>query len=225
MEKRKIIIISLVSAVMSLIYVLLNYYGIIRYMSLYVYSTEGYAKKYKNLDKIGKYRTVISLTANQEQLRGLSHVIKSLLDQTVKVDVICVVVPEGDNYILPNNLKNSVSLYRCGDDKGLLNCLIYPVTTEFESTTKIITVGSGTAYGKDFIETLLDSSEKYIDNIIYENNEDLIDLNKGVVFSTNFFKEDFLKVEKGVDGNKWVNDYFKSYPKHKIRYKENYKSL
>jgi hypothetical protein len=50
-------------------------------------------------------------------------------------------------------------------------------------------------------------------------------LTKGVVFSTKFFNTDFIKVPKGVNGNKWVNDYFENFPKEKIIYKENYKIL
>jgi hypothetical protein len=225
MEKKTIIIISLVSAVFSLIYVLLNYYGITRYLGLYMFSIEGYTKNYKKLDKIGKHKLVISLTATPKLMTNLSHVIKSLLDQTVRVDLISVVVPYGNNYQLPTNLKNSVSVFRCGQDKQLLNCLIPTVMRESESTTRIITLGSDTAYGKDFIETLLESSEKYPNKIIYENNKDVIDLNKGVVLSTKFFTENFLNVPKKMNGNKWVNDYFKNFPKHRIKYGENYKSL
>lgn len=225
MEKKTIIIISLFSAVFSLIYVLLNYYGIIRYICLYMFSIEEYTKNYKNIDKIGKHKNIISLTATPKQMNELSHVIKSLLDQTVRVDLISVVIPYGDNYRLPNDLKNLVSVFRCGQDQGLLNCLIPAVIRESESTTRIITLGADKVYGKDFIETLLEESEKYPDKIIYENNKDDIDLNKGVVFSTEFFTEDFLNVPKGMNGNNWVNEYFYNFPKHIIKYGENYKSL
>ena len=86
-------------------------------------------------------------------------------------------------------------------------------------------MGDNTIYGKDFIETLMEKSEKYPDSIIYSNNSNIIDLTKGVVFSTKFFNTDFIEVPKGVNGNKWVNDYFKNFPKEKIIYKENYKIL
>ena len=225
MEKRTIVIISLVSAIFSLIYVLLNYFGFVRYTGLYIFPVEGYAKNYKNLDKIGKHRTVISITTTPEQMKKLTPVIKSLLDQTVRVDLISISVPYGDKYKLPSKLENSVSIFRCGQDKGDLNCILPVIMREGESTTRIITLGVDKIYGKDFIETLLEASEKNPDKIIYENNTDYIDLTKGVVFSTSFFDEKALDAPKGADPNKWINTYFKSFPKEKIQYGENYKSL
>jgi hypothetical protein len=225
MEKKTIIIISLISAVFSLIYVLLTYFGFTRYISLYMFSVEGYSKNYKNLDKIGEHRTIISMTATPKQMRELNHVIKSLLDQTVKVDLISVVVPYGNNYKLPNKLKDSVSVFRCGQDQGLLNCLLPTVMRESESTTRIITLGACTAYGKDFVETLLEEAEKNPDKIVYENNKNYMDLTKGIVFSTTFFKEDFFNIPKSMNGNIWINDYFGDFPKKRIKYTENYKSL
>ena len=228
MKKKTIIIISIISiisAIFSVVYLLLNYFGLIRYINIYLYSTESYQKNYKNLDKIGKYKTIISLTTTPKQMSKLSHVIKSLLDQTVRVDLISINVPNGDQYNLPIDLVKSVLLSRCDEDKGLLNCLLPSILKEIESTTRIISLGAGTIYGKDFIETLMDESEKHQDKIIYSNTNDNIDLTKGVVFYTNFFNIDFLDIPHKTDGNKLINDYFRNFPKKRINYSENYKSL
>ena len=222
MEKKTIIIISLLSTVFSLIYVLLSYFGFTRYLGMYFFSIEKYGKNYKNLDKTGKDRVVISLAITTKQKSKLSKVIKSLLDQTVRVDLITLIVPNKSDY---QYIENFVSIFKCGKDQGILNCLIPSIIRENESTTRIITLGDNTIYGKDFIETLMEKSEKYPDSIIYSNNSNIIDLTKGVVFSTKFFNTDFIEVPKGVNGNKWVNDYFKNFPKEKIIYKENYKIL
>jgi len=223
MEKKIIIIISLISAVLSLVYVLLNYFGITRYMGLYMFPVESYIKNYKKLDKIGKNRTIISVTATPNQMKKLTTTIKSLLDQTVKVDIISIVIPHGNKYIVPNELKDVISIFRCGEDKEGLNCLIPTVMRENESTTRIITIGSGKIYGKDFIEELLVEAEKYPNKIIHTT--DSIDITSGVVFSTEFFDENFLNTPKGIDANKWVNTYFKDFQKQKIKYSENYKSI
>lgn len=225
MKKKTIIIVSLISSVLSLLYVILNYFGLIRYCGLYLFTVESYSKKYNNLDKIGDYRTVISLTATPEQMKNLTPTIKSLLDQTVKVDLISVTIPYGNEYKLPSKLENSVSIFRCGIDKKSLNCLLPAITREGESTTKIITLGSDKIYGKDFIEVLLDKSNKKPDTIIYENNKDYIDLMKGVVFSTNFFEENIFDKPTNVEPNEWINEYFKYFPKEKINYTENYNSI
>jgi hypothetical protein len=225
MEKKTIIIISLLSAIFSLIYVVLSYYGLTRYIGIYLFSTERYVKNYKKLDKIGNYKTVISLTATPNQMSKLSYVIKSLLDQTVRVDFISLIIPDEIDYNIPKDMDKSILVLRCGQDHGILNCLVPSILKETESTTRIITLGAGTIYGKDFIETLMEESEKYTDKIIYANDKDVIDLNKGVVFSTAFFKSDFVDIPQGVEGNKWVNEYFKDFPKQRITYGENYKTL
>lgn len=225
MERKTIIIISIISAILSLFYILLNYFGLLRYMGLYIFPIEGYIKNYKNLDQIDKNRVVISLTASPNQLKKITPVIKSLLDQTVKIDLISIIVPYGNQYVLPVSVSNAVTVFRCGTNNGKLNCLLPAVLRENESTTKIITLGSNTIYGKDFIETLLEESKKYPDQIIYVNKKDYIDLDKGVVFNTKFFNEDFLNVNRKIDANQWVNDYFKNKPKKRITYSENFKKI
>ena len=223
MQKKTIIILSLVSAFLSFIYMLLNYYGIIRYIGLYLYSIEGYSKNYKKLDKIGQHRTIISMTATPKQMKKLTPVIKSLLDQTVRVDLISITIPYGNSYKLPIELKNSVSVFRCGKDRSLLNCISPVISRESESTTKIITVCATQIYGKEFIKTLLEESEKNPNSIIHvgKNSHDDIDLSKGVVFRTKFFKQNFL-YDKSSDKNHWVNKYFKNTPKKVVEYTENY---
>lgn len=225
MEKKTIIIISLISAIFSLIYILLNYFGVIRYFALYFSPVEKYIKKYKNLDKIGEHKIIINLTVTPEQIKKITPTIKSLLDQTVKVDLISIVIPYGNKYKLPSKLKDSVSVFRCEDDKKELNFLIPTILREGESTTRIITLGSDKVYGKDFIETLLEQSNKNPNKIIYKNNKDYIDLTKGVVFSTNFFDEKALDIPENTDCNKWVNNYFNSFQKERINYNENYQIL
>lgn len=225
MEKKTIIIISLITAILSLIYVLLNYFGLLRYGQLYIFPIETYSKDYKNLDKIGKNRTIISLTATPESIKKITSTVKSLFDQTVKVDLFSIVIPYGDKYKTPSKLKDSVTVFRAGEDRNELNSLIPTLSREGESTTRIITLESGKIYGKDFIEELLEKSEKNPDKIIYVNDKDYIDLNKGAVFSTKFFDSKFLNPPKGIDPNKWVNEYFKNFPKEKISYGENYKSF
>jgi hypothetical protein len=225
MEKKSIIILSLLSAVLSLIYVLLSYFGLLRYYSLYYFDIKGYTKNYKNLDKLGKHRTVISMIVTQKQIIDIDHTIKSLLDQTVKVDLISITIPTDFDYTLKDELNDCVSIFRCDPDKGILNCLLPVIMREQESTTRIITLCDGIAYGKDFIETILEESENNPEKIIYVNKENYMDLSKGIVFSTKFFNEDFLDVPDNIDSNEWINEYFKNTQKIKIDYNENYNSI
>jgi hypothetical protein len=226
MEKKTIVILSLISATLSLIYILLQYYGFTRYAGLHIFNTEKYVKHYTKLDKIGKHRTIISMTATPEQMKKLTPTVKSLLDQTVRVDLISVTIPYGNNYKLPSELKNAVSIFRWTND-CVLPTILPTIIREKDSTTHIITLGVDKIYGKDFIEELLEESEKNPDKIIYENNIDTIDLDKGVVFRTEFFGKDFMDVPDGIDSNidanKLINKYFKDFPKKRIKYRENYR--
>ena len=166
-------------------------------------------KNYQRLeDGDSNCRVVISLTTTPEGLKNIKPVINSLIDQTVKINMICIIVPYGDNYILPDNLKNSVLLYRTGKNYGLGNCIIPNVIREGENNTKIITVGDNTIYGKDFIEILLDKSDKNPNSVIYhDNKQNGFNLEKGVVFNINQFDEDFVKMPENSDSNMWIYNY------------------
>jgi hypothetical protein len=226
MEKKTIIILSLISAVLSFFYIILNYYGFLRYIGIKIFPVEKYFNNYKNLDKIHKdSKIVISIIVDSKvddiNKKSLNSTIKSILDQTIAVDFISITLPKNSNYELPENLKKcGILLFKCSKDKGKLNCLISAVLREGESTTKIITLKDNVVYGKDFIETLLEESEKNPDTIIYVNSKsDDIDLGKGSVLSTNFFNKDFVD---NIKTEKDLNVYLKYVPKKKISYTENY---
>jgi hypothetical protein len=203
-----------------MIYVILDYFGIIRYIKLYLYSPEQYIKDYKKLDKIYKDKVVISLTTTPDNMKKLKPVINSLLDQTVQVDLISLCIPEGnDEYKLPSELKDAVAIFRCGNDQEL-NPLISTIMREGESTTSIIVLGDDYVYGKDFVETLIEESNKNPNDIICVGNS--INLKKGALFKTDFFKEDFLE-KNNQTPDEFVNDYFKNHKQIHINYYENYK--
>ena len=233
MKKKTIIIISLLSAVFSLLYIILNYFGIIRYMCMYMYPIEGYINNYKNLDQINKEnRVIISIIATKKQLQNITPVIKSLLDQTVKVSLISIIIPYTANYVLPKELSNIVTIYNSNDEKsktGNLNSLLSTISREGESTTKIITLDAGIIYGKDFIETLLEAGEKHPNTILYVDTgkKGFVELEKGAVFNTGFFDKDFMDIPEDIHANEWVNNYFdnRGIKKINIKYRENYKII
>jgi hypothetical protein len=227
MQKKTIIVLSLISAILSLVYLLLNYYGLSRYMTMYWYSVESFFKGYNNLDKIGNNKIIVSIYAIPDKMNHLNKVLKSILDQTVKVDMISITVPEDVQYVLPDELKDYITLHTCNKDNGTLNSITSTINMETESTTNIITLASDTIYGKDFIESLMDEVEKNPDKIVYVKNDEngTIDIKKGSVFSVGFFGVDFLEIPKSVNGDEWLNDYFKDFEKVSIVYSGNYKII
>ena len=222
MKKKTIIILSLISAVLSFFYIICDYYGCFRYAGIKMFSSERYFNNYKNIEKMGNNKIVISIQAKKSTCsKSLYKTVKSLLDQTVAVDFISVTLPKNNTYELPEKLsKGGIVLFKCSKDNGKLNCLISAVLREGEITTKIITLKDNVIYGKDFIESLLEESETNPDKIIYINSKsDDIKLGKGVVFSTKFFNKDFVD---NVKNEKELNQYLKHIPKQKITYTDNY---
>ena len=223
MERKTVIIISLIIAIISTIYLLLDFFGIIRYIKLYIFSPVRYIKHYKNLDKNYKDRVVISLTTTPDNMKKIKPVINSLLDQTIQVDSISLCIPYGSDYKVPIELKDAVSIFR-GGKGGELNALKSTITREGESTTRIIILGDDSIYGKDFIETLIEESNKNPNNIICVGNS--INLKKGSMFKTDFFKVDFIDdITENISPSDKVNDYFKNHKKIHIKYRENYKII
>ena len=227
MNKKSIIILSFLSAIFSLIYVLSNYFGWTRYFNLYISPIEKYINNYKNLEQVNdKKRVVVSISPTPDQLHKIEQVIKSILDQTVRVDLIYVVLPYGKDHKLDKKiskkLEKTVTLFRTSRHYGKLISLIPIAMKEGESNTQIITLGADKIYGEDFIETLLDISEKYPDNIISSNSHSSIE---GTVFNINLFEESFFNIPKYYDKEKWFGKYFSKVPKKNINYKQNYRCL
>ena len=163
MGTKAYVTISLITSIISLIYTILSYYGITRYLKILLSSPKKYIKKYGKLDIGDKDRVIISMSTSSSKIRP---VINSLLDQTVKVDLIAINVPYGKKYKLPKDLEDAVALYRTSKPYGSSTCLIPAVMREGEKTTKIITVGDNVIYGKDFIEVLLKESKKHPNDIV-----------------------------------------------------------
>lgn len=218
MNNKLIIIISIISIIISVIYVILSYFGILRYVKMYIYSPENFIDTYKKLDTGDvNNRVVISITTTPDKLKHIKPVINSLLDQTVKVDLISITTPSNQVDNIPDCIKKAVSVYKTGIDYGDANSLIPVILREGELNTKIITVGDNTIYGKDFIEHLIEKSIKQPDSVIYTNNTNSINLKSGAIFPVKIFNEDFVSTPVP------VNDYVKE--KININYRENYRKL
>lgn len=213
---------SLIFSIVSLVYTICVYFGLTRYIEMCVYSPDTYIKKYNKLDSGDKDRVIISITTNKPIIK-LKPVINSLLDQTVKVSLITITVPYGDKYDLPDELKDSVLLYRTGKNYGDATCLIPVIMREGEKNTKIITVGDDTVYGKDFIESLLNESKEFPDKVIYMEDGTGLDVKNGAVFKPSFFDSTFVDMPVDMPCKTWVNKYVKD--KKGIKYNENFKLI
>ena len=226
MQKKTIIILSIVSSILSLIYIIFSYYGLLRYTSLYMYSSESYQRNYNKLEHGNEKKSKIVVSLSATNIKKIKPLINSILDQTIRVDLIYIVVSPKQKYKLPNNLKNIVFLIKSGKNYREAANLIPILSREEDSSTILITLGNNTIYGKDFLENLLDESKNHHDSVIYvKNNTNKINLNSGSLFKINFFDEEFLNLPTNINPHNWIDNYLKDKPKHEIKYSSNYKII
>ena len=225
--KKALAIISIITSLISLLYLCLSYKGIIRYSELYIKSTKKYENDYKKLEYFDKNkRVVVSLAPSLKELKNIEAVIKSLLNQTVKVNLISITFPYGDKYKIPVSIKDSVAVYRTNTDYGDLNSIIPTAIREGEANTQIIVLGADKIYGENFIEEILEKAKENPDNIIYCNNkENKCCIKQGILFPINIFSEDFFNCPKNIDSDEWTNKILSNKTKTRIKYNLNYKKI
>ena len=213
---KKIAIILLLFTV--IIFLIVNY-NIYRYIKIHFDDDSGYIKNYKNLSKCQDCRIVISLTTVPERIKLLKPVIKSLLDQSVKVDQIVLNIPKmckEKPYDVPDDLNNMCNVFTCGRDYGPGTKFFPTILREQETNTIIIMLDDDYIYGYDFIETLLNEYEK--------EPESAIIMNEAMLIKPEFIDTSVLYTNKKYIDNEWIKKYIKS-PKKYIDYGSNLRSF
>jgi hypothetical protein len=159
MDKRTKIILFIISIVVSIGTILISYYGIGRYLKLHRGgdTCTGY-KKYSSLDKASTNRVVISFGPNQDQLRKMGPTIRSLIDQTVRVESVSINVPYSYDY--PQEFEKIATIFRTGRDYGKSSNIIPTILRENDKNTIIIFLEPNIVYGIDFIENIITETVK-----------------------------------------------------------------
>ena len=170
MPKKPFIILSLIASLLSLLYIIAEYFGYIRYYQNKLYSTDYYLEKYSKLERSDKERVIIHFVASINDLENIKPFLNSLLDQTVKVDEIAVSIPYNDRNKIPPHLKNILSVYTFNKDYGDSTKLTPILLREKNGKTKIIIVEPNIMYGKDFIEQIVEKSNKNPSSIIHDKD-------------------------------------------------------
>lgn len=211
MKKKTMLILIFVSNFLMLIFLILQYFGITRYLSLHYSKCEPYIKTYGSLpvNKVDNQRVVISFSVSPENITKINPMILSILDQTIKVDEISLNVYSGLKYDIPEKFKDMMNIYKCGKDYKELTKLVPTLLREHEKNTIIICLDEMIVYGKDFIEKLIDESVKNPDKVILTKHAILI-------------KPDYVdkNIVSEISG---TFSYIK--PTHTVSYVENYKLL
>lgn len=223
MSKKNWIIFSVVSSFISLIFVFLTYFGILRYIKICRSSPEQFEKIYGNVEKAHKNRVVISLTTTPERINKLKSVISSLLDQTVRVDEISINLPPNKKYIIPEYIKNSkvIKVYIGGVDYGDM-CMITPcLMRETTKDTIIIFVKDNKIYGKDLIQDLIEASDTDKKFMICSDHKS----KDAILVKSEFFNIDALETSKKFPPDVFLKEYLKNknIDTKYLNYGENYK--
>lgn len=153
MQKRTKIIIFLVVTVISVLYILSVYFDVIRYIRVHSKNRLKNSKKYASLPKASDSRVVLSLGPNEERVGKLYTTLNSLIDQTVKVDQICINVPY--SFKVPEEYNEVANIYRTGVDYKEAAKYKPTLYRETDKNSTLIYLRDDVVYGKDFIENIL----------------------------------------------------------------------
>jgi len=221
MNKKHWIMFSIGMSFLSLIFSILTYFGLIRYFNMYLFSSKSYANSYKTLERANNDKVVINININPNKNYISSAVINSLLDQTVRVDEINIftdkpiTLPETNGIVKRHKTyKNYFSVMPC-------------IMKETNKNTIIIFLNDNKIYGKDFIQDLIDSTDK--DSSKKCAISCGLSKDKTIVTRSGIFDIDTtnMNIPKDYNTNDFINNYLslKSIPIKNIDYNENYKAI
>lgn len=160
MVSRSLIIWTLISIGMSFLWILISYFGIVRYLQLHYKSPEHFTDNYKKLQSADTdVKVVVTFTTNASKIKKLKPVINSLLDQTVKVSQISLTVPNKIAKLVPDDIKNYINIYKTSIDYGMCNSVIPSLLREHEQDTILVCIQDDQIYNKDLIENLVDQAK------------------------------------------------------------------
>ena len=217
MNKKTVIIITILSTILSIIFILSSYYGIDRYLSLHMKSCENFINKYSYLPKASTNRVVISFSTTPEKINKIKPMINSILDQTVKVDAIYMVLLADKNYNTPKYITNVATVVLAGKDYGGGTKIIPILLKEKECDTTIIAMNDNVVYGQDFVFTMIEELKKNPGVVLIDKKGDVM------LVKPEYFGCDVINREK----ESFDNDWFINQSKHNkvIDYNENYKII
>jgi len=201
---------TLVSVILSL----LVQFGIMRYFFLHMKCSKGYVEKYSKLPKSKDHkRVIVTLSLKPEEINAFKPTLNSLLDQSVSVDSIVTNTENHKKYEIPEYVRQACQIGLAGDSFDEALALIPTLLREGEAGTVVISVQNGIVYGKDYIQTLLETLNDVKKPVVTEY---------GVCANAGDFKAGVTSA-----GRQDVCDWYKAYLPETfyLKYKENYSSI
>jgi hypothetical protein len=220
MNKRKIIIITMISTIVSLLIILLTYFGIIRYAHIRMHtSSDKQIENYSKLDKHeGEGKIIISTSTTPDRIDKMRPMVNSILDQTVKVDEIYLIIQQDKKYNVPEYMRKVFRIFPFGKDYGKEGNKIIPILfKEKECNTTIIALNDNVVYGKDFIQTMLEERDKNPGVVLIDSK------NTSLLIRPEYYGCEILKRDRDTYDEKWFLENTKN--SKIINYNENYKAF
>ena len=217
--QRNTVIFYMLMSIVSLIIIVLSYFGYIRYWKCMLKKCTSFTDAYLKLPRVDSdSKVIVSLSSKAKHLKDIEPTINSLLDQTVHPDqIILNISDENKSLDLPSFLKDNkiIIVHRLSSDYGESASFLSPLLREKDANTKIIVVDDKQVYGVDLIETLIEASVNNPDKAIYVkgfksssylkdskassdqgNKNDIILITHGVLIKPKFLGEDVLETLK-----------------------------
>ena len=162
MKKSAILVYLIISTIISLIFILLNYFGINRLLLLHMRGSKRYRENYSKLPKVSEEEKVkIFIPANKKNISRMEPTISSILDQTNRVDKIYLVL--SDKSINPPDFVTSVcNVVHSTCDENSVDCV---VSKQKDEDVQLILIRPDVVYGKDFVEKIIDEGKKTKNNL------------------------------------------------------------
>ena len=179
---------------------------------MYLYSYKYFSENYVKLPKAeSPSKIIVSLSYSGTNINSIKPSINSLLDQTVHPDQIIISINTTNHpyTIVPAFLTeaNIIILHNLSKNYKECSNFISPLLRERDADTKIILVNDKQVYGIDFIETLVEASNKHPNKAIYikgynakklvtqstfEGPDNVIDIRYGALIKPSFFSGEFI---------------------------------
>jgi len=199
--RRPGLILSLILSILALVYIILDYQGVIRCWKLRSYSIESYLNEYSKIPK-SKERVVVVFSASEAEMAKLKPFINSLLDQSVRVHDIVLVTPYKNMKNVPENIKKNFSVRGYSKDYKDAGKLVCSVLTEPDANTRVILVEPSQVYGVDFVESMINASVENPDKVIYARGDR--STKGGILFKPGFFDEKVSEYDDASDCCTWL---------------------
>lgn len=211
------IITTIIMTILSLLFIILTYFGITRYLTLQLQSSDTYIKNYHKLPKSNAKKVNIVIYSDYKNINRLKPMINSILDQTIRVDrIFLVVTKEITSDELPEYLNKIVTVLPAAKKYGedFANSLIPMLLNEKNADTTIVSLKNNMVYGKDFIETIINMSEKIPKTAILDNK------NNALAVKPNYYDSNIFDRNKYIYLDTW---FIENIPSQYLKYSENYK--